>query len=322
MTQTVGGITGAPNPRESLQFRNRLRQGLPLLLDGATGTELNRRGVDTGLPMWSAKALLDAPDVLLAIHRDYVLAGAEIITANTFRTNRRSLAATGCAGEAGMLTTRAVELARDAIGEAMSGRSGDGEVHIAGSIAPLEDCYSPDLVPDTETLAVEHYEMVAVLVSAGADLLLVETMNTIREATVAAEIAVATGLPVLVSFVCGRDGNLLSGEGIREAADRVGRCGVDALLINCAPAADLHVGLASLAAATDLPIGAYGNVGYADDVQGWVNTDSVDPQAYAIHADRWLDIGARVIGSCCGTGPAHSEVLRARIDARAFPHVQ
>lgn len=313
MTTTGDDFLDRANTRTPSRFRDRLRHGPPLLLDGATGTELTRRGIDTGLPMWSAKALISAPDTLVAIHRDYVEAGADIVTANTFRTHRRSLAAAGLGGEAATLTTRAVQLAREAttMTPAGSGRS----VYVAGSIAPLEDCYSPDLVPDSEALATEHGEMATALAAAGADLLLVETMNTIREAAAAAQAAVATGLPVLVGFVCGRDGKLLSGESVEAAAGVLGSAGVDGLLINCSPMPGLAAVLAELAVATDLPIGAYGNVGYADDVAGWVNTDSVDPAAYARHAVDWLNLGARIIGSCCGTGPAHTAALQARITA-------
>jgi len=314
MTPAGDAALEAPELRDRPSFRVRLREGPPLLLDGATGTELTRRGVDTGLPMWSAKALLHAPKTLVAIHRDYVEAGAEIITANTFRTHRRSLAAAGHGDEAAALSGLAVQLAREATASLPAG--GARSVYVAGSMAPLEDCYSPDLVPDQGALATEHGEMAVALADAGADLLLVETMNTIREAAAAAEAAVATGLPVLVGFVCGRDGKLLSGESVTAAADRLGAQGVDGLLINCAPTPDLGAALGELAAAIDLPIGAYGNVGYADHTRGWVDTDSVDPDAYARHADKWLDLGARVIGSCCGTGPAHTIALRARIDAR------
>ena len=76
-------------------FLTRLASGRVLLLDGATGTELQRRGVDTGLPLWSARALIEAPEVLTAIHADYVAAGADIITTNTFRTHRRTLTRAG-----------------------------------------------------------------------------------------------------------------------------------------------------------------------------------------------------------------------------------
>jgi S-methylmethionine-dependent homocysteine/selenocysteine methylase len=313
MTPAGDDLSDRPNTRPQPKFRDRLRNGPPLLLDGATGTELTRRGVDTGLPMWSAKALISAPDTLVAIHRDYVEAGAEIVTANTFRTHRRSLAAAGLGDEAATLTSLAVQLARRAI--KMPPAGGGRNVYVAGSIAPLEDCYSPDLVPDSGVLATEHGEMATALADAGADLLLVETMNTIREAVAAAQAAVATGIPALVGFVCGRDGKLLSGEGVAEAARTMESLGVDGILINCSPTPGLDAVLGELGAATDLPIGAYGNVGYADDAAGWVNTDSVDPAAYARHAEVWLSLGARIIGSCCGTGPAHTAALRASIAA-------
>ena len=103
-----------------MRFEDRLASERPLLLDGATGAELNRRGVDTGLPMWSANALLtDAgQDVLRQIHADYLSAGAEILTTNTFRTHRRALAPSGNADRALELTRRAVDIARLAVREA------------------------------------------------------------------------------------------------------------------------------------------------------------------------------------------------------------
>src|SRR6266851_5645740 len=103
-----------------MSFLKRLARARPILLDGATGTELNRRGVDTELPLWSARALLDAPAALSQIHADYVRAGAEVLTADTFRTHRRSLARGGhaYAERAAELTRLAVGLARAAADQA------------------------------------------------------------------------------------------------------------------------------------------------------------------------------------------------------------
>ena len=275
-------------------------------MDGATGTELTRRGIDTSLPLWSATALLDAPDTLRQIHADYRAAGAELITTNTFRTHRRSLQGGGFGERAGELTRLAVEIARQA---ARLPSPNGAEGLVAGSIAPLEDCYSPELVPADEMLRAEHEEMVAHLVDAGVDILLVETMNTVREAVVAAGAAVASELPTFVGLICDRDGKLLSGESVREAVEQLEPLGPDALSINCTPTPELHKALGELISHTDLAVGAYGNVGYADDDQGWVNTDSIDPEAYVRHAERWLQMGARLIGGCCGTGPAHTTAL-------------
>src|SRR5207253_2975605 len=113
--------------------------GRPILLDGATGTELERRGFALEKPGWSARAIDEAPELLQTIHRDYVEAGAEIITANTFRLHRRNLAAWGAEEEQPRLVGKAVELARRAAG---------GRALVAASLAPLGDCYSPDEVPD------------------------------------------------------------------------------------------------------------------------------------------------------------------------------
>ncbi len=293
-----------------LTISQRLLTGPPLLLDGAIGTELNRRGVDTRLPLWSTWALLEAPEVLAAIHRDYVTAGAEILTTNTFRTHRRSLQKADLGSRAADLTARAVSIARQAADE----RPG---VWVAGSVAPLEDCYEPESVPDDRALEDEHREIVAHLHQAGVDLLLVETMNSIREAVAATEAALETGLPTIVGVVCGREPFLLSGEPVGEAASVLSSLGPAAIVVNCTPTPDIHISLQEVMCSTDLPTGAYGNVGYADEEQGWVNTDSVEPIAYARHAAGWLQMGARLVGSCCGTGPAHTAELHRLLDTPA-----
>ncbi len=157
-----------------------------LLLDGATGTELNRRGVDTGLPLWSANALTTdvGLNVLRQVHLDYLNAGADIITTNTFRTNRRVLSGKGFSPFE--LTARAVATATEAVSE--FGKP----ALVAGSLSTLEDCYRPDLVPPVNECFAEHTERIHHLVQSGVDLLLIETMNSIREAVIAARIATAT----------------------------------------------------------------------------------------------------------------------------------
>ena len=274
----------------------------PLILDGATGTELNRRGVDTGLPLWSANALLSdaGARILQTIHEDYLRAGADILTTNTFRTHRRALAPSGNADRAFELTRRAVDIARAAIAAVPSERTR----FVAGSISTLEDCYRPDLVPSDEELNSEQGERVRHLLECGVDVFLVETINSIREASVVAKLAVATEMPVIVSFVCNREGKILSGESLSEAAQKLLPLGVTALGVNCGPTPNLANPLAELRSACppDFPLIAYGNIGYADDAVGWVNTDAEDPAVYCAHAARWP---AQIIGGCCGTTPAH-----------------
>lgn len=305
-----------------MSFLKRLTHPAPLLLDGATGTELNRRAVDTTLPLWSAQALLDAPQVLRQIHADYLRAGAEILTANTFRTHRRSLAKGGLGERARELTRQAVEIARSSLRARTVPL--DPARHkprfIAGSQAPLEDCYSPELTPPQDDCEREHAEMAHHLAEAGVDLILVETMPTIREAVAATRAARATGKPVLTSFVCNTAGRLFSGETVTAAVEAVAPLGVAGLLINCTPSTtilqsfdELHAAVQAQPAAVPLITGLYANIGHTNDVDGWTSTAEVSPLEYAQLAAVWIKRGAKLVGGCCGTTPAHIAAVRVML---------
>lgn len=268
------------------------------------GTELTRRNVDTTLPLWSAAALDSAPQVVAQIHADYVAAGATVLTANTFRTNTRALAKAGLAHRARDLTFKAVSLARQAT--AVAGRS----VRVAGSLAPVEDCYTPELVPSAAEVDVEHGALARNLADAGVDLMLIETMNTVREAVAAARAAANTGKPFWVSFTLGADGALLSGESLASAVAAVRPFRPEAVLINCVPVAQIAAALTELQmVAHGLRFGAYGNVGHVDDTVGWTLTDAVTPAQYADAARGWRAQGASIIGGCCGTHPGHIRAI-------------
>jgi methionine synthase I (cobalamin-dependent) len=270
------------------------------------GTELARRGVACDLPLWSGRALWAAPDVVLAIHRDEVAAGAELLTTNTFRTHRRTLAKAGRESEAAEWSRQAVLLARKAAREA------ERDVFVLGSVSPLEDCYRPDLVPASEELAEEHAEQVRALSRAGVDGLLVETQNTARELVAAVNAAKATGLPVIASMVTDGEGSLLSGESIAEAVKALSASPPDVLSINCVPARRVAGELDRLrAAAPASALGAYGNLGPPVDAAGLVFADEIDPAAYAALAESWIAAGARIVGGCCGTTSAHTAALAA-----------
>lgn len=281
-----------------LELLDRLRTGPPLLLDGATGTELERRGVATPLPLWSAPALFETPEILAEIHADYADAGVEVLTANTFRTQRRTLARGGWGDRAEAATLRAVEIARRA-----ATRSA-GTPFVVGSAPPLEDCYRPDLVPDDAALAREHAEHAANLARAGVDAVLVETMNTIREARAALRAVHEAGSIAWVGFVCWDGATLLSGESLARAAEIVADEGASAVLVNCLPPANVAACLRVLAESA-LPFGVYANLGAPDDESGFARSDDCTPRAFAAHVLDWCAAGARIVGGCCGTTPAH-----------------
>jgi S-methylmethionine-dependent homocysteine/selenocysteine methylase len=284
----------------------RLAERELLVLDGATGTELERRGAATGLPLWSARALVDAPELVEAIHWDYVAAGADLLTANTFRTQRRTLARGGIGHLAAALTRSAVASAR----RAALGCAVDRPVCVVGSAPPLEDCFRPDLVPDDDALLREHAEHAEHLAAAGVDGILVETMNSSREAVAASRAARDTGLPVLVSFVCRDDARLLSGEPLARALERLEAIAPDALLVNCLPASKVDACIAVLREAAR-PFGVYANLGAPSEDGG--HDEALEPDALAELAAVWRNAGATLLGGCCGTTPAHTFAMVQRL---------
>lgn len=276
-----------------------------VLLDGATGTELERRGFPLREAGWSARAIDDAPQLLSSIHHDYAAAGARIVTANTFRLHRRNLAGWGREEDAETLVRRAVELARGAVSK---------ECLIAGSLAPLGDCYSPGDVPAEEELQREHAELAGALAGAGVDVILVETMVAIREARAAAKAASATGVPFVVSCVCGNEGRLLSGEPLADAIASFLPFGPAAVCVNCLSLGQADVAVKILAGHCGrIPFGVYANTGELGADGLWRVTNAVEPAVYAVAACGWRRAGARLIGGCCGTTPAHIEALKTSI---------
>jgi S-methylmethionine-dependent homocysteine/selenocysteine methylase len=280
-------------------FADRFASGRTVLLDGALGTRLEDRGVPCGLPLWSTHALLEAPDAVLRVHREYARAGAEVLTAGTFRTQARTLARAGVAD----LEDRAAELCRSAVEIARTAAEADDHpIWVAGSAPPLEDCYRPDLVPDDASCRREHEAHAENLAAAGVDVVAVETMNSVREAAAAARAVAQTGLPFWVSFVCTSDSRMLSGESLSDGIDAVRDAGPLAVGVNCLPPAAVAGCLPALRA-SDLPFCVYANLG-APSADGR-RTDACTPKHFAEHAVTWTRAGAVMVGGCCGTGPAH-----------------
>ncbi len=271
------------------------------ILDGPLGTALADRGVATPAPLWSAAALTSHPGVVADIHRAYARAGATVHTANTFRTSRRA-----AGPQWRTLTRTAVALARSVLPR---------EHRLAGSIAPLEDCYTPARSPARP--GPEHALLAAALVEAGCELLLCETFPHLGEGLAAVEAAVATGAEVWVSFTAGYRADLLTPEEIARGASAAVERGAHAVLVNCIPARDTLRYVQPLAE-LGVPFGAYANAGHPDHGLGWGATDA-GPQRYADVAEAWVELGATLIGSCCGTSAATTAALAARFAPPATP---
>ena len=299
----------------------RLREGRGVLLDGPMGSELVRRGI-----RWRKHGLLTDAPAVQQLHEEYARAGADVLRTNTFQLNprvylnvfrnvqhMRHIGAPGLEDLVPHLYRSSVQLARQA--RAKAGK--ESSVAIAGVLSPLEHCFRPDLVPGEEELRREHEAFARIFKEEGADFLLLESMNTIREARLALAAGRAAGLPVWVSFVLGPEGDLLGRELLGEAAKEMERGGTEAILVNCAPPEDLSLAVDRLKKATTLPVGAFAMVGRFsppswkfDFFPQFVETDEWPPARYVEQAKRWRERGATIVGGCCGTGPGHTAALR------------
>src|SRR4030095_13748007 len=291
-----------------------LAKGRTIILDCAMGTELQARGCDVSLPLWSAKALIERPDVVRHIHIDNIDCGADIITTNTFRTQARTFrkanfnySGLGFAETAKELTETAVELAKDAVMIAAE----ENEVLVAGCIAPLEDCYRPDLTPDTDALCAEHYDHIKNLVDAGCDLLIAETLTNIQEISAVLNQLHKFELDYVISFTPKNEKELLSGEPIREAMAIINKFSPSAVAVNCIHPSIVEPVLHNLKSLTDNPLGAYANIGDPNHTEGDKMKATVSPDEYLNYAKKWKHLGARVIGGCCGTTPLYIRKLNS-----------
>ena len=295
-------------------------RALPLILDGGMGRELRSRGVVILETIWSANGLITAPDVVRGIHRDYIDAGADIITTNTYGVIGHELAREGIAHRFDELNRLAGQLAVEA--RAQSGR----DVLIAGSLPPLRGSYRADLVGPFEQIEPE-YARQAGLLAPYVDLFICETMSCAREGFAAAHGALKTGKPVWVSWTLHEDhsGRLRSGETVAEAAEAVRSLPISGMLANCCAPESITAAMAQLVATGYRHVGGYANtfvpvpsdwtLDGTGDTDGLIPLrDDLDPDPYANFARDWLAAGATVIGGCCGTGPEHiRQLAHARV---------
>jgi len=257
------------------KLKERIERREVIILDGAIGSEMLRRGVT-----WESHKVESEPDSIRSIHADYIRAGADVVSTNTFQLARRSylnhfadrkhlrhIGAKNLEKRAAVLIREGVERAREARDQV-----GRPRVCIAGSMTTLDWCFRPDRAPTPREMRGEYRETIGAFKKAGVDLMLFETFNSSREARVALEAAREVGVPAWVGFVCDWKGKLLNGETMAQV--RKGLCGVepDVLLFNCAPVPDVTRALGELAKVYERPAGAYAHVGRFDPPD-WMFTD-------------------------------------------------
>lgn len=301
------------------RLRARLERGEVVVLDGAIGTEILRHEVT-----WADHQLQSRPDVVRSIHASYLAAGADVISTNTFQLSRRGFAQHFKDVEhmrhigAADLETRWIDLVRAGVQLALSARADaglDDSVAVAGAMTTLEWCFRPDLAPSEAAAEAEYRELVEAFAESGCDLLLIETINSVREAVAAARGARSVGVPYWLAFVPDDRGRLFSGETLQQACAALEPLAPDALLLNCAPPDDVTVGLRELLRHSEVPVGVYPHIGRFDPPE-WLFTDEYPPLRYLELARGWIGSGAQIIGGCCGTTPDHVAAIAGGVLSR------
>ena len=312
-------------------WRDKLAAGRVLLLDGGTGSELRRRGFALDAHAWSAPAALTEFELLRSIQFDYIAAGADVISTNTFAAARFVLEAAGLGDRTGEVVERAVAAARearDALGR---------DVAIAGSMSCLPPGSDARAYPTARDETAAYRELADRLASEGVDLIALEMLQDTEHAARACEAARATGLPIWLGVSCRlRDDGALVAFDFPETplARVVGgllRFAPDAVNVMHSPAGAVAPALRAIGARARCVLGAYpelegGLTGFATEQPGTSAGDSkraggratratLSPSELAALASYWMGAGARIVGGCCGATPSHVRALRAAIDS-------
>lgn len=294
-------------------------QGLPLIIDGGTGTELEKNGVPMNGACWSGRAVLDAPEIVRKVHADFIRAGAEVIIANTFSSGRHMLDPAGAADHVHDINLNAVRLAREAIEEAAN-----GPVAVAGSMcewsSARNDLNSKWSNPDAVSESL--HEQAALLAEAGVDLIAIEMAQHPILTPLAIDAAASTGLPTWLGVSCQtpKDGNhLCTFDDVEIDFDSTAHAivrhaissGVVKLInIMHTPVPDVPEAIDIVRQLWDGPIGVYPESGFFT-MPNWQFVDVIAPDDLVKKARTWVDgKGVRLLGGCCGLGPSHISALR------------
>jgi homocysteine S-methyltransferase len=275
------------------------------ILDGAIGSELILRNQKLPPEIWSADTNLTNPDLLLDIHGEYIEAGANYITTNTFRATPRAYKKTGLSYSAANKIAEksmqsAIKIAKNASNES---------VKVLGSIAPLEDCYSPNLFPGVDIAKSEFSIIIKWFKNGGIDGYLLETMNNIPETELCLEIVRKSSLPVWVIFNLKNSYLLQSGETLKDAIKMTSSFDVECILLNCNPLNRTKDAMKILSDSCSM-WGIYPNLGIGNPSPDGIITDYHSDEQFLDLCKNAIDLGASVLGGCCGTSPRHIKLLR------------
>ena len=276
------------------------------ILDSAMGSEIIKRGEILPDHIWSAQTNINNPDLVYSIHKDNILSGATHITTNTFRTTPRAYSKT--IDSYNKAKSLSIESMKSAVYEAR--RAAKQDTLILGSIAPLEDCYMPNLYPGDLIARTEFEEIGLMLAKEGVDILFLETMNSISETITCIKSINPLGLPIWVSFALNEKNTLLSGDQLFDAIKVVEKCNVSAILLNCTPISIISKSIRSLNSFTSINWGIYPNLGLGNpNPEGNIKHIHSDETFSSLIKDS-IKEGGSIFGGCCGSNINHIKIIK------------
>lgn len=290
-----------------------------VLLDGGLGQEISLRYKGQTHPLWSIKVMLEQPEIVLDVHRDFIRAGAKVLTLNTYAATPTRMAMHGFEAHFEDAQNMAVRIAHDAIaGESMT-RS---DITIAGCLPPLVASYVHDRAYNYEN-SLDEFRQIADLQKDHVDVFFIETMTNWEESSAAIAAAKETGRPAYVSFTLNDDASnmLRSGEKLEWVLDQLSGSTPDGVMINCCYPESVTAAMPILKN-SGLIFGGYAN-GFTSikEMQPGQTVDELTartdlpPETYADYAMSWIEEGAQIIGGCCEISPAHIAELARQITA-------
>jgi S-methylmethionine-dependent homocysteine/selenocysteine methylase len=299
-------------------LEERIALGETIIMDGAMGTELQRRGVPMDANAWSAPALLTHTEVVRELHEDYIRAGAEVIITNSFSAARHLLEAASLGDMVRETNSRSVKLAL----EARESTDSEKPVYVAGSISTAVHAADRDRLPPAAIAEENYREQAEILAEGGVDLLVLEMMRDIEYCSAAVRAAAATGLPTWVGFSCrmADDGStvllLSTDDTLERALEVVMPLGGSLVSIMHSATKVTGPALEVVRRHWSGPMGAYAESG------GWRSPNSrgeglISTEEYLSAAQRWVSQGTQVVGGCCGLGPEYVRALREGIPSTA-----
>lgn len=275
----------------------------PLLFDGANGSVLTQLDNAESHVLWSSSLLFTQPYEVYQLHKEYVTAGADIITTNTFRTNPVAVRRSGVQHIFSHLVGQAVDLAR----EAVKGTC----ILVAGSNPPAEDCYQRERTITFQQMQNNHLAHIDALMEGGVDLILNETFSHLDEIRVVNTYCSSRDIPFIISLYFDDSGRILSGERVQEVIDEIKDSGAMGIGFNCIKPSAFRRFVEGL----HLPEqwGFYLNCGIGDTTDGTIK-EAISPAVYASFVESFLNLGPTFVGACCGSTPAHIREMRKLLD--------